>query len=155
MFQHKQYQYHRSFLCFGSCRQFRSKLRSCLFSYVYASDGAACSLSVSSLCLVFFCCSAPADMVSHEQHKGFAMKIVRKFARRSHQATDNYCFLLLMFLLSTNCFNDKTINSLLKWGYGLCEGDVFHSLTHKKTGGIQIYCRSMKQQTRSFSQRLY
>lgn len=49
-------------------------------------------LFLSQVCF-FFGCSAPADMMSHEQHKRFVMKIVQKFARRSSQATDNYCFL--------------------------------------------------------------
>lgn len=60
-----------------------------------------CLSQVSGL----FGCRAPADMVSHEQHKRFVMKIVQKSARHSSHATDNYCFLLLMCLLSTICFN--------------------------------------------------
>lgn len=85
-------------------RMVSSELRSCPFSHVYASNSAAW-FSFCLKSLVFFGCSAPADVMSHEQHKRFVMKIVKKFARRSSQATDNYCFLLLMFLLSTKCFN--------------------------------------------------
>lgn len=48
--------------------------------------------------------------------KNFVMKMVQKFARRSSQAIDKYCFLLRMFLLSTKCFLKKIlVNILIKW----------------------------------------